>query len=50
LVGRICGVALQPVELIGFAKESKNLYAIVKQSFVTITQETDLNKVRCKTI
>jgi hypothetical protein len=33
-------------ELIGFTKESGKLYAVVKQSFVTITQETDLNKVK----
>ena len=33
-------------ELIGFTKENDNLYAVVKQSFVTITQETDLNKVK----
>ncbi|TAE84778.1 MAG: hypothetical protein EAY81_07355 [Bacteroidetes bacterium] len=33
-------------ELIGFTKESGNLYAVVKQSFVIITQETDLNKVK----
>jgi hypothetical protein len=33
-------------ELIGFTKESGNLYAVVKQPFVTITQETDLNKVK----
>jgi hypothetical protein len=33
-------------ELIGFTKESGKLYAAVKQSFVTITQETDLNKVK----
>ena len=33
-------------ELIGFTKEKENLYAVVKQSFVTITQETDLNKVK----
>lgn len=33
-------------ELIGFTKESGTVYAVVKQSFVTITQETDLNKVK----
>ena len=33
-------------ELIGFTKESGKLYAVVKQSFVTITQVTDLNKVK----
>ena len=33
-------------ELIGFTKEKENLYAVVKQSYVTITQETDLNKVK----
>jgi hypothetical protein len=33
-------------ELLGFTKESENLYAVVKQPFVTITQETDLNKVK----
>ncbi len=33
-------------ELIGFTKEKENLYAVVKQSFVTITQETDLNRVK----
>jgi hypothetical protein len=33
-------------ELIGFTKEKENLYAVVKQSFVTITQETDLNTVK----
>jgi hypothetical protein len=33
-------------ELIGFTNESGKLYAVVKQSFVTITQETDLNKVK----
>lgn len=32
-------------ELIGFTKENENLYAIVKQPYVTITQATDLNKV-----
>jgi len=32
--------------LIGFTKEGENLYAVVKQSFVIITQETDLNKVK----
>ena len=33
-------------ELLGFTKETENLYAVVKQPFVTITQETDLNKVK----
>ncbi len=33
-------------ELLGFAKESNNLYAVVKQPFVTITQATDLNQVK----
>lgn len=33
-------------ELIGFTKESETLYAVVKQPFVTITKETDLNKVK----
>lgn len=33
-------------ELIGFTKENENLYAVVKQSFVTITQETDLSRVK----
>ena len=33
-------------QFIGFTKESGHLYAAVKQSFVTITQKTDLNKVR----
>ncbi|MCA0428445.1 MAG: hypothetical protein LCH37_13515 [Bacteroidetes bacterium] len=30
----------------GFTKESGNLYAVVKKSFVTITQETDLEQVK----
>lgn len=33
-------------ELMGFTKESETLYAVVKQPFVTITTETDLNKVK----
>lgn len=33
-------------ELIGFTNESGKLYAVVKQSFVIITQETDLHKVK----
>lgn len=33
-------------ELLGFAKENNNLYAVVKQPFVTITQVTDLNQVK----
>lgn len=33
-------------ELIGFTKDNENLYAVVKQSYVTITQETDLYKVK----
>lgn len=33
-------------ELIGFTKEEERLYAVVKQPFVTITQVTDLNKVK----
>lgn len=33
-------------ELIGFTKDRGKIYAVVKQSFVTITQETDLNKVK----
>ncbi|MDP4934320.1 MAG: hypothetical protein NWR30_06380 [Salibacteraceae bacterium] len=33
-------------ELIGFTKEDENLFAVVKQSFVTITQATDLNSVQ----
>jgi hypothetical protein len=33
-------------ELIGFTKENNILYAVVKQSFVTITQNTDLEKVK----
>ena len=33
-------------ELIGFTRENEILYAVVKQSFVTITQVTDLNKVK----
>ena len=33
-------------ELLGFAKENNNLYAVVKQPFVTITQATDLNQVK----
>ena len=33
-------------ELIGFTKEKDILYAVVKQAYVTITQETDLNKVK----
>jgi hypothetical protein len=33
-------------ELIGFTRENGRLYAAVKQVFVTITQETDLNMVK----
>jgi hypothetical protein len=33
-------------ELVGFTKENEKLYAVVKQSYVTITQETDLYKVK----
>ena len=33
-------------ELIGFTREDKALYAVVKQSFVSITQVTDLTKVK----
>jgi hypothetical protein len=33
-------------ELLGFIKENKVLYAVVKQSFVTLTQETELIRVK----
>lgn len=33
-------------ELIGFTKDTNALYAVVKQSFVTITHTTDLGKVK----
>jgi Serine/Threonine/Tyrosine Kinase found in polyvalent proteins len=33
-------------ELIGFTKENNVLYAVVQQSFVTISQTTDLNEVK----
>jgi hypothetical protein len=33
-------------ELLGFTKENGTLYAVVKQSYVTITQVTDLSKVK----
>jgi hypothetical protein len=33
-------------ELIGFAKEENVLYAVVKQSYVSINQTTNLNQVR----
>lgn len=33
-------------ELIGFTKENGRLYAVVKQPYVTITQQTNLMKVR----
>lgn len=33
-------------ELTGFIKENEKLFAVVKQSFVTITQTTDLNSVQ----
>ncbi len=33
-------------ELIGFTKENETLYAVVKQSYVTITQVTDLSEVK----
>lgn len=32
--------------MIGFTTERERLYAVVKQPFVTITTETDLNKVK----
>ncbi len=32
-------------ELLGFTEENQMLYAVVKQPFVSITQETDLSKV-----
>lgn len=33
-------------ELIGFSKEGTTIYAVVKQSYVAITQNTDLSKVK----
>jgi len=33
-------------ELIGFAKEENVMYAVVKQSYVSITQTTNLNQVK----
>jgi hypothetical protein len=33
-------------ELVGFTIDNGNLYAVVKQSYVTITQATDLNQVK----
>jgi len=33
-------------ELVGFTKNNENLYAVVKQQFVTITDVTDLTKVK----
>ena len=33
-------------ELIGLTKENDRLYAVVKQAYVVVNQETDLNKVR----
>ncbi|MCF8254025.1 MAG: hypothetical protein K9I36_06805 [Bacteroidia bacterium] len=33
-------------ELVGFTKENNALYAVVQQSFVTITQNTDLEQVK----
>jgi hypothetical protein len=33
-------------ELLGFTKENDIIYAVVKQPFVSITQVTDLNKVK----
>lgn len=33
-------------ELLGFIKEDNNLYAVVQQAFVLITEETDLNQVK----
>ncbi|WP_198669939.1 putative polyvalent protein kinase domain-containing protein [Cognataquiflexum aquatile] len=33
-------------ELIGFIKESQRLYAVVRQSYVSITENTDLEKVK----
>ena len=33
-------------ELVGFVKKDNVLYAVVKQSFVTITAKTDLSHVR----
>ena len=33
-------------ELVGFTKDNENLYAVVKQQFVTITDVTDLTKVK----
>jgi hypothetical protein len=33
-------------ELLGFTKENDVIYAVVKQPFVSITQVTDLNKVK----
>jgi hypothetical protein len=33
-------------ELKGFTKEGNNLYAVVQQSFVTSTQNTDIGQVR----
>lgn len=33
-------------ELLGFTKENDNLYAVVQQAYVEITQETDLNQVK----
>jgi len=33
-------------ELIGFAKDNDVIYAVVQQAYVSITQDTDLNKVK----
>jgi len=33
-------------EFMGFTKENQNLFAVVKQPFITITQETELAKVK----
>jgi hypothetical protein len=33
-------------ELLGLTKENDRLYAVVKQGYVVVNQETDLNKVR----
>ncbi len=33
-------------ELLGFTKQASVLYAVVKQAFVSSTEQTDLNKVR----
>jgi len=33
-------------ELVGFTKDNETLYAIVKQNYVSVTSETDLQKVK----